>query len=241
MPHPHVVIIGASSGMGHALARLCLSKGYSTAMLARRTAPMHALAAQYPDVPHAIAQLDVCQTATIPEVLQSTIAQVKGMDVLVHCAGYGWVNPQLDFAIEEGMIDTNIRGFTAVMDWVFHYFQQQGKGHLVVITSVAGLRGDRHAPAYFASKAYQISYLQALRHKAHKADLPIYITDIRPGFVDTKPMEGRRFWMCSAETAAAHIFKAIHQHKRVAYITPRWRWVALAMRIAPSWLYEKVM
>jgi len=241
MPLPRVVIIGASTGMGHALARLFLSEGYPTAMLARHVEPMHALASQYAHVPHAVAQIDICRVSTVPTILQHTIARLEGMDILVHCAGYGLVNPHLDYAVEEGMIETNIKGFTAVMDWAFQYFLLQQKGHLVAITSVAGIRGDRHAPAYFASKAYQISYLQALHHKAVKSGLPIVVTDIRPGFVNTKPMEGKRFWMCSTETAAAHIFKAIRQRKRLAYITPRWRWVALAMRIAPYWVYEKVM
>ncbi|MBX5439337.1 MAG: SDR family NAD(P)-dependent oxidoreductase [Thermoflavifilum sp.] len=241
MPQPRVVIIGASTGMGHALAKLCLSNSYPTALLARTTAPMQALAAQYPHIPHVVAQLDVRQVATIPEILNHTLTELGGMDILVHCAGYGLVNPALDYAIEEGMLETNVKGFTAVVDWAFQYFQQCRKGHLLAITSVAGLRGDRHAPAYFASKAYQISYLQALHHKARKARLPVYITDIRPGFVDTKPMEGKRFWMCSTETAARQIFRAMHHHRRVLYVTPRWRWVALAMRLAPPWLYERVM
>ncbi|MCL6524807.1 MAG: SDR family NAD(P)-dependent oxidoreductase [Thermoflavifilum sp.] len=236
-----VVIIGASSGMGYALAQIYLSQGCHTALLARTIAPMQALANHFPALPHYVHQLDVCQPALVNKVLTEVTHNLGSIDLLIHCAGYGEVNPHLDFAVEEGMIETNVKGFTAVVDWTFQYFLQQQKGHLAVITSVAGLHGDRHAPGYFASKAYQISYLQALHHRARKSQLPIFITDIRPGFVDTKPIEGKRFWMCSAETAARYIFRAIERRKRIAYITPRWKWVALAIKLVPDALYEKIM
>ena len=71
-----------------------------------------------------------------------------------------------------------------------------GGGHLVVITSVGGLRGGGAAPAYNASKAYQINYAEGLRQRAAKSGLPLPVTDIRPGFVATKMAKGEGlFWV----------------------------------------------
>ena len=55
--------------------------------------------------------------------------------------------------------------FTEIVDWAINYFEKQKKGHLVVISSIAGIRRSRMAPAYNASKAYQINYLEGLRQK----------------------------------------------------------------------------
>jgi NADP-dependent 3-hydroxy acid dehydrogenase YdfG len=61
----------------------------------------------------------------------------------------------MDFEIEKQTIDTNVSGFTAIADWAFNYFEKQTFGHLVAISSIAGLRGSRQAPAYNATKAFQ--------------------------------------------------------------------------------------
>jgi len=76
-------------------------------------------------------------------------------------------------------------GFTNIADWGFRYFEQQKGGHLINISSVGGTRGSGVAPAYNASKAYQINYMEGLRQKAAKLPFAVYTTDIRPGFVDT--------------------------------------------------------
>ena len=63
-----------------------------------------------------------------------------------------------DFKIEKNTLDVNVLGFTAITDWAINLFEKQKTGHLVAITSVAGLLGDGDAPAYNASKAFQINY-----------------------------------------------------------------------------------
>ena len=68
---------------------------------------------------------------------------------------------------------------------LYHILEQQGHGHLVAITSAGGLRGEPMAPAYSATKAYQINYMEALRKKAFINGEHIIVTDIRPGLVDT--------------------------------------------------------
>lgn len=72
-------------------------------------------------------------------------------------------------------------------------------------------------------------------------ELPVYITDIRPGFVDTAMAKGDgKFWVASVEKAGLQIFKAIHKKKKVVHITRRWKWIALILKNLPSSLYEKL-
>ena len=90
-------------------------------------------------------------------------------DLVVMCAGIGDINATLDYAVERPTIDTNVVGWTYVIDMLYCLLEQQGFGHLVAITSAGGLRGEPMAPAYSATKAYQINYMEALRKKAFKS------------------------------------------------------------------------
>lgn len=100
------------------------------------------------------------------------------------CAGTGDINTELLFEKELGAIRTTVVGWTAAVDYIYNHFKQQDKGHLVTITSIGGLAGEPAAPAYSATKAYQINYTQALRKKSKKTG--ICVTEIRPGLVDTE-------------------------------------------------------
>lgn len=98
-----------------------------------------------------------------------------------------------------------------------------------------GLRGSRTAPSYAASKAYQINYLESLRQKACRQKLPIRVVDIRPGSVRTAMMKGEgHFWIASPQRAAQCICRAVRKGRSVQYVTPRWRWIGLALKIIPG-------
>lgn len=163
------------------------------------------------------------------------------MELCIVCAGTGELNPGLDFALEEPAIRTNVLGWTAVVDWACGRFERQGGGHLVVLTSVGGLRGGGAAPAYGATKAYQINYAEALRQRAAKSRSGLLVTDIRPGLVDTAMAKGEGlFWVMPVERVVAQIMRAIRRKRRVAVVTHRWRVVARLMRWLPEWLYLKM-
>jgi len=238
------IIIGATSGIGHALARRLVDDGYTVGVTGRRTELLGALKAENPDR-YLVRTHDVTDVEASINILENLAAELVGefgrLDLLVLCAGTGDHNESLDFAVERRAIDTNVLGFTAVADWVFTFFQRQGHGHLVVISSVAGLRGHGLAPAYGASKAYQISYAQSLQHKVAKLKEPIFVTDIRPGFIDTAMAQGEGlFWVAPVEKAAKQIHRVIAKKKKVAYITRRWRLVAWLMKRLPNFIYNKL-
>jgi len=239
------IIIGATSGIGNALARRLVNDGYTVGVTGRRTELLDALKAERPDR-YLVRTHDVVDVTASVKTLEGLAAELVSrghgrLDLLVLCAGTGDHNESLDFDVERRAIDTNVLGFTAVADWAFAFFQRQGHGHLVVVSSVAGLRGHGLAPAYGASKAYQISYAQSLQHKAAKLKMPIFVTDIRPGFVDTAMAQGEGlFWVAPVEKAAKQIHRAITKKKKVAYITRRWRLVAWLMKRLPNFIYNKL-
>lgn len=141
------------------------------------------------------------------------------MDLCVVSAGAGELNPGLDYALEEPAIRTNVVGWTAAVDWAYRLFERQGGGHLVVITSVGGLRGGGGAPAYNASKAYQMNYAEGLRQKAAKSRLPIFVTDIRPGFTATEMAKGEGlFWVMHVDKVADQLLRAVRRRRPVAVV-----------------------
>ncbi|MEO4006173.1 SDR family NAD(P)-dependent oxidoreductase [Flavobacterium sp. CAU 1735] len=235
-----VIIIGATSGIGKQLALLFAANDYKIGITGRRTALLNDLKIQHPEA-FEIAAMDITQTDNLCEQLEVLTNQLGGLDLLVLSSGTGELNPELDFALGHHTIMTNTIGFTQIADWAFRYFEKQQSGHLAVITSIAGLRGSSLAPAYNASKAYQINYLEGLRQKANKSKHKISITDIRPGFVDTAMAKGDgQFWVSSPEKAAKQIYSAINRKKEVVYITKRWRLIAILLKALPRSLYKKM-
>ena len=234
------VIIGASSGIGRALAKILASSGCSVGLVARRANLLAELGAELP-TPVFIKAIDVSKPAEAMRLLRELIAEMNGIDLLVVGAGTGAINLDLNWKSEQETIDVNVSGFAAVVNVAVEHFEARGSGHIVGISSIAALRGSGAAPAYNASKAFMSSYLQGLRHKFSKLKLPIEVTDAQPGFVDTAMAKGDGlFWVASPEKAARQIFAAIRRRKSQVYVTKRWRLIAWLLRAAPDWLYHRL-
>jgi len=234
------IVVGASSGIGHQLAILLAANGYKVGITGRRDQLLLNLQATNPDQ-FIVSVFDVTDIAAVPLKLKQLSDELGGLDLLVLSSGTGKINPTLDTAVEQEINTLNVAGFTAIANWAFNFFQKQSFGHFAAITSIAGIRGSRQAPAYFASKAYQINYLEGLRQKAKNRKLPIYITDLRPGFVDTAMAAGENlFWVAPVEKAALQIYKAIENKRDVVYITKRWRIIAFLFRILPKAIHKNL-
>lgn len=225
---PNAIIVGASSGIGRALARE-LAGAYDLGLAARRTDRLQAVGE---DVGGAhVARIDV----TEPDARQrfdDLVESMGGVDLVVVSSGIGRPNPDLAWTDERDTIDVNVRGFSAIATAAVQRFEASGGGHLVGISSVAAEIGDPDMPAYGASKAYVSRYLEGLRYRS---DDDVVVTDVRPGYVDT-PMapEADRFWECSPETAARGIARAIAKEKDVAYVTRRWWLVSKLLAVLPD-------
>jgi len=225
---PNAIIVGASSGIGRALARE-LSGEYDLGLAARRTDRLEAVGE---DIGGAhVARIDVTESDA-RERFDDLAASMGGVDLVVISSGVGRPNPELGWADERDTVDVNVRGFTAIATAAVERFESAGGGHLVGISSVAAEIGNGTMPAYSASKAYVSRYLEGLRYRS---DGDVVVTDVRPGYVDT-PMspDTDRFWECSPETAARQIARAITKGSDVAYVTRRWWLVSKLLAVLPD-------
>lgn len=233
------IVIGATSGIGKELAKKLASDNYIVGITGRREDNLTQVKKTNPD--RFICKSFDCTKGQNALNLNELTEELEGLDLLVLCSGVGDLNENLDYEIEQKTINLNVRAFTEIVDWSFHYFSNQGYGHIVAISSLAGIRGSRLAPAYYASKAYQINYLEGIRQKVFKIKKPIFITDARPGYVDTEiPKEEGEFWIASAEKAASQILNLIKRKKGIGYITRRWILIAIALKLIPSWIYKRI-
>ncbi len=234
------IVIGATSGIGKELAMCLAAEGWRVGIMGRRMVLLDELAISAP-ISFVPMQVDVAKVDEAVSAWQRLVKQLGGVDLCILSAGIGELNPSLDFCVERDTLQINVMGWTAMVDAVFRHFEQQGYGHLVVLSSVGGLRGSGDAPAYNASKAYQMNYAEGLRLRATRQKFPIVVTDIRPGLVDTAMAKGEGlFWVMPVERVAEQIMQAIRQRKRVAVVTRRWRLVAWLLRHLPNSLYERV-
>ena len=234
-----IIIIGATSGIGKALFEKYAADGNHVGIVGRRTNLLDELREQYP-ANTLTATADITKTDEAEKAISDLIARLGHVDLAIVCSGTGELNPTLDYTLEHPTIDTNVTGWTFVIDTFYHIFEKQGNGHLVAITSAGGLRGEPMAPAYSATKAYQINYMEALRKKAFKAGGKIIVTDVRPGLVDTAMAKGEGlFWVMPVEKVASQIVAAIRKQKSKAYVTKRWHVLAIINKNLPYSIYKK--
>lgn len=233
-----ILIIGATSGIGRELALLYAAAGHAIAVTGRRADLLESLRLEYPD-----RIVTLTADATAPDAAQQLAALTRrlgGLDILIFNAGWGDLSDSLDWAIDKATVDINVNAFLAAIHFGWEYFVRQGHGQLVTISSIASIRGNRHSPAYSAAKSFQSIYFEGLYIKARKLRIPLYLTDVQPGFVDTKMAKGPRFWVAPPQKAARQIIRAIAKKRRRAYITRRWWIIALVFRWIPGWLYYRI-
>ena len=236
------IVFGGTSGIGKELSKKLLLDGYKVVITGRSIDLLYELKAQYPDKVK-VRQNDVQDIKQTEAIFNEIADELGTVDIIIHCSGIGYENPNLEWNKEYDTLKTNVIGATKIYDLAFLLFKKQGFGHLVGISSIASLRGNRESPAYFASKAFQVNYLESLYFKAREIKGgKVHITDVRPGFVDTKMALGDGiFWMSSLDKASNQIYSAIKRKKRRVYISKRWNLIAWVLKIVPSWLMKKVM
>lgn len=233
------IIVGATSGIGKELAIQLVNKNYLVGVTGRREDLLAELKNKYPD--NIFYKCFDVSKDNNSDKLDELTAKLGSLDLLIISSGTGEFNPELIFEIEKNTLDVNINGFVEIACWGFNYFKKQGYGHLAGITSISGLRGSREGLSYSATKSFQIKYLEGLRQNSQHNKLSITVTDIRPGFVDTKMAKADiKFWVASPAKAAKQILTSIKRKKDIAYITRRWSIIAFLIRIIPDFIYKQL-
>ena len=240
MNKKNIIVIGATSGIGKALFEIYTKDKNRIGIVGRRTNLLDNLRCQHPSNTFT-ATADITKREEAEQAILQLYKELGNFDLAIVCSGRGDLNPSLDYDVERPTLDTNVTGWTFVVDTLYHIFEQQGHGHLVAITSAGGLRGEPMAPAYSATKAYQINYMEALRKKAFKAGGNITVTDVRPGLVDTAMAKGEGlFWVMPVEKVARQISTAIRRKKSKVYVTKRWHILAIIYKNLPFALFKRI-
>ena len=232
------IIIGASSGIGYELAVQLAGVGYQLGLMARREERLTELSDRLPGQ-HFVQVTDLINADVARTQLADLIKQMGDVELIVVNSGVGSSEKKLDWTVESQMIDVNVRGFTAMSMDAMNHFTQRGGGHLVGVSSIAAHFSGGLPRTYNATKAFVSNYLNGMRSRASRSGLPITITTIEPGFIDTPMLESKPMGTVPVEKAVTQIVQAIKGKKDHAYITRRWTIIAGLFYILPNWLIRK--
>jgi short-subunit dehydrogenase len=238
-----VIITGASSGIGAALARAYAARQTTLGLIARRAGALKELAAQF-STPHEIYALDVRDSAAMRAAAHSFITLHGSPDIVIANAGVSTGTltelPE-DLAAFKDVLDINVLGMVYTFQPFIDAMRAAGRGTLVGIASVAGYRGLPGAAAYSASKAAAISYLESLRVELRASG--IKVITICPGYIAT-PMTAKNPYpmpfILSADQAARAMLDIIDSGKTFAVIPWQMAIVAHVLRVLPNWLYDRL-
>ncbi len=239
-----ILITGASSGIGRALAFEFSRRGYALGLCARRLELLESLRDELGgETQVAIAKLDVADLERVPEVLHKQADELGGVQIVIANAGVGERSfpGEGTFHLDSKVIEINVLGAMATIDAGTEILKKEGGGQIVGISSVAGFRGLSTTPAYSASKAALSTYMEGIRNnlKQHK----IAVTVLNPGFIDTPINTHRRSrpFLISAEKGARLMADMIEK-KVWSSTVPVWPWTLITklMRLLPERLWSKI-
>ncbi len=237
------MIIGASSGIGAALAVELSKRGYVLGLGARRTELMATELQPKLPSPSFATFMDVMDIDSSIQALHDLIGRMEGIDLLVINSGVSGSSPGMEREPTENLIRVNVLGFAGMLHEGYRIFQKQGHGHIVGISSIASLLPHPNGSAYNASKAFVSNYLDSIRMRIRRRGENIAVTDVLPGYVLTPMTEEnkRMFWVANVEKAARQIADDIEKKRAVSYVSRRWRLVALLLSLMPRAVLNRIL
>ena len=221
-----VVITGASSGIGEALARYYAAQGATLGLISRR---------------HGV---DVTDETAMAAAAQDFIRRHGVPDLVIANAGIatGTEGADLrDVAKLRKLLEVNVTGLAATFAAFAPAMREAGRGTLAGIASVAGFRGLAGNGAYSASKSAAITWMESLRAELHGSGVSVVC--VCPGYIDTPMTQVNRFrmpFLLSADEAARRIARAIANRRRLAVIPWQMALVSVLLRALPGWLYDRI-
>jgi NAD(P)-dependent dehydrogenase (short-subunit alcohol dehydrogenase family) len=240
--HPRrLVITGASSGLGLALARHYLEHGATVAAFARRGKLLQGLAEEFPEQVFCYA-LDVRDSHAVQDAANDFIARAGVPDIVIANAGVSigtLTRHAEDNEVFQHVMDINVLGAVKTFQPFVEAMRAAGSGRLVGIASVAGFRGLPGAGAYSASKAALISYLESLRIELRGSG--VKVVTICPGYIRTPMTDINTYpmpFMLEADEAARRMARVIERGKSFAVIPWQMALVGRLLRLLPNWLYD---
>ena len=234
-----VVITGASSGIGEALARYYARDGVVLGLISRRKSDPKSLPGEV--VSYAV---DVADEAALAAAAQDFIHRFGPPDLVIANAGIGTGTEGAeirDVAKLRKILETNVVGVAATLAAFAPQMRAAGGGTLAGIASVAGFRGLAGNGAYCASKSAAITWMESLRAELHGSGVSVVC--VCPGYIDTPMTRVNRFrmpFLLSADEAARRIARAIAAKRRLAVIPWQMALVSPLLRAMPAWLFDRL-
>lgn len=246
-PQKRAVLVGASSGIGAALARRLTDEGYLVALLARRGEMLEMLTNEI-NLKHGATRAvyyihDVKDYDSVPALLRQIISDLGGLDTFIFNTGVSHMVglKKYDFEKDRETTVVNYVGALAWLNPVAELFQSLQAGQIVGVSSVAGERGRVGNPSYNASKAALTCYLEGLRNRLTRYG--VNVLTVKPGPVETDMIKDAKgvLFPISAEQAADDIYTAMRKRKQEVYTSGRWRWIMFVVRNIPSIIFRRMV
>jgi decaprenylphospho-beta-D-erythro-pentofuranosid-2-ulose 2-reductase len=240
---PTVLILGATSDMGYAIAKKFAAEGYDVQLAARKP---EQLSAYQSDLQirhnrqcsvHAFDALDFGSHASFYNSLSPR------PDVSICVVGYMNDNEKViqDWAETAKTINTNYTGAVSILNIIAADYAQRGNGTIVGISSVAGNRGRQSNYIYGSAKAGFTAYLSGLRNALYKRG--VHVMTVLPGFVYTKMTEHLKLpkpLTAQPADVANVIYHGVLKKSNVVYVKWFWRWIMLIITTIPEALFKKL-
>ena len=224
MKTKRAIIVGATSGIGYATAKLLASNGWIVGIAGRREDLLLQIQHSHCGIV-ATQRIDITEDDATAGLMR-LIHKLGGMDMYFHSSGIGYQNASLEASKELATVSTNVLGFTRMTDFAFEYFHNHPD-----------------TPAYSASKKYINTYLESLAQLCSIRSIKnIHILDIRPGFVKTPFLGDECHYpmQLDADYVARCICKAIEHRKCVITIDWRYRILVFLWHLIPRCIWTKM-
>jgi decaprenylphospho-beta-D-erythro-pentofuranosid-2-ulose 2-reductase len=238
-----VLILGATSDIGIAIAKKFAAQQYNIQLAARNTEPLQPLKADI----------------EIRNQVNCTIHAFDALQYNTHAAFFDGLSPKPDVTIsifgimdEEAdafndwelthrMINTNFTGVVSILNQAAKYYIAQKKGSIIAISSVAGDRGRASKLIYGSSKAGLNAYLAGLRNQCFKEN--VHVMTVKPGFVYTRMTENlplpKPLTSTPAEVADI-VYSSFLKKKNTIYVKWFWRYIMLIIKNIPEFQFKKM-
>jgi short-subunit dehydrogenase len=237
------LITGASRGIGRALATTLAARGATLGLAARSTDELDQLASELPGNHHAL-PCDVAEASSTHNAIDRFVATTGGLDLLIANAGVAHYANFADQRLDEKlrMSEINWHGTLHTVHFGLPHLLQAGRGHIVIVSSGAGLRSFPQAAVYGATKAAQRALGEALRHEL--AGTGVSLTVVFPGEIATALHDHEKERMppwyrggtraAPPERLADRIVKAIEHDERAVHYPPLVRALGIAHGLSPK-------
>ncbi len=242
-----VVLLGATSGMGRAIARQLAARGDSLFLLGHDPAELQKSAADL-QARHlrgeavGTARCDLEDTHSFPTALDASERALPGFDAVIVTAALFATQEALeaDPELTRRLVTVNFAHTVVFCEEARKRLLARGGGRLVVFSSVAGDRGRKPVAIYGASKAGLSAYLEALDHKFHAAGLSVLC--VKPGFVKTGMTDGLKPppFAGEPEQVAREVIRAMDRRRPMLYTPAPWALVMCVIRRLPRFVMRRI-